>query len=104
MGSSNREEWTEELGIQMGMKYISIQIVDQNKYFIDDCYALNIVADEEVWFYFYLDFSLARYNNGQIEYFKPDIAGSDGFIMYDDFVLFRDGYGKHDNYILYRFL
>ena len=76
---------------------------DQNKYFIDDCYALNIVADEEVWFYFYLDFSLARYNNGQIEYFKPDIAGSDGFIMYDDFVLFRDGYGKHDNYILYRF-
>ena len=28
---------------------------EQNKYFIDDCYALNIVADEEVWFYFYLD-------------------------------------------------
>jgi hypothetical protein len=79
------------------------QYPNSDKYFIDDCYALNVVADEEVWFYFYLDFCLARYYKGQIEYFKPDIAGSDGFILYDNYVLFRGEYDKHDNYLLYRF-
>ena len=79
------------------------QYPSSEQYFIDDCYALNVVADEDVWFYFYLDFILARYNKGKIEYFKPDIEGSDGFIIYQDFVLFRGGYGKRDNYLLYKF-
>jgi hypothetical protein len=33
---------------------------------------------------------------------KTEIAGSDGFIVYDKYVLFRGGYRQHNNYYLYQ--
>ncbi len=69
---------------------------------ISDCYALNVVNDNEVWFYFYTNFELACRKNGEIKYYKTEIAGSDGFIVYDKYVLFRGGYRQHNNYYLYQ--
>lgn len=73
---------------------------NMDPHFISDCYALNVMSDDEVWFYYYTDFEVARYYKGSIDYFKPNIEGSDGFIVYEDYVLFRGGYSKHDKYIL----
>lgn len=75
---------------------------NSNAHFIDDCYALNVLTDQEVWFYFYSEFELGRYDNGSIEYYKPDVEGADGFIIYEDYVLFRGGYSNRDKYTLYK--
>ncbi|MFB5197593.1 hypothetical protein ACE198_22240 [Neobacillus sp. KR4-4] len=74
---------------------------NRGDHFIDDCYALNVVSDDEILFYFYSDFELGRYSKGKIEYYKPDVEGSDGFIIFDEYILFRGGYNKRDKYILY---
>jgi hypothetical protein len=76
---------------------------NDGNHFISDCYALNVIDDNNVWFYFYTDFELARKQNDSISFYKPDISGSDGFIVYDKYVLFRGGYKKHNNYFLYKF-
>lgn len=73
---------------------------NNGKHFIVDCYALNVVSDEDVWFYYYSDFEVGRYFQGRIEYYKPDVDGSDGFAVYDDHLLFRDKEDK-GSYILY---
>lgn len=69
-------------------------------HFIVDCYALNVAAEEEVWFYFYTEFELGRYSKGRLDYFQPDVKGSDGFIVFDNYFLFRGGYDDQDQYIL----
>ncbi len=71
---------------------------------ISDCYALNVMSDEDVWFYYYTDFELGRYFKGRIDYYKPDVEGADGFTVFEDYVLFRGGYSNHDKYILYKML
>lgn len=73
---------------------------NSGKNFIADCYALNIVNDNEVWFYYYTDFLLARIKNGSIDFFDPKISGADGFLIFDKYVLFRGGYDKQDEYHL----
>ncbi|MEH7081261.1 hypothetical protein V7139_00760 [Neobacillus drentensis] len=101
--------WNQPIG-SYGLRAWDSDGNEQYKYpnidphFISDCYALNVVSDEEVWFYYYTDFELARYYKGNIDYFKPNVEGSDGFIVYEDYVLFRGGYSKHDKYILYKML
>ncbi|WP_053366321.1 hypothetical protein [Bacillus sp. FJAT-27245] len=75
---------------------------NNDPHFISDCYALNVAAEEDVWFYFYTEFELGRYNKGSIEYFQPDIAGSDGFIVYEEYFLFRGGYDDRNQYNLYK--
>ncbi|WP_078553748.1 hypothetical protein [Bacillus alkalicellulosilyticus] len=70
--------------------------------FISDCYALNVVADEDVWFYYYTDFLVGRYHHGEFTYYKPDIEGSDGFVLFKNYFLFRGGYENQDKYLLYK--
>jgi hypothetical protein len=48
---------------------------------ISDCYALNTISNEETWFYFDTDFEVARIHNKQIDYYKPDVEDSDGFVV-----------------------
>ncbi|WP_051870611.1 hypothetical protein [Brevibacillus laterosporus] len=76
------------------------QIFSNHKADICDCYALNVVSDQEIWFYYYTDFHLVKIANDQMEFFKPKISGASGFITYNSFFLFDKGYGKHDEYIL----
>jgi hypothetical protein len=70
--------------------------------FIADCYALNVMSDDNVLFYYYMNFKLANIKNGKTTYFPVDVQGSNGFILSDDYVLFRGGYDDHDVYSLYQ--
>ncbi|MCX7748205.1 MAG: hypothetical protein N2645_15165 [Clostridia bacterium] len=72
--------------------------------FICDCYALNIVSDNEVWFYYYTDFLLGKIKDGKVDYFDPKLSGADGFLTYDRYVLFRGGYSNRDEYHLFEFI
>lgn len=71
---------------------------------IDDCYALNVVSEHEVWFYYYTDFKLGYIQGGtdqpEITFMNPHISGSSGFCTDGDHFLFDAGYGKHGTYIL----
>ncbi|MBM7662808.1 hypothetical protein JOC85_003619 [Bacillus mesophilus] len=99
--------WTDPIG-QYGLRAWDSDGEELYKYpnieqqFISDCYALNVVSDEEVWFYFYTDFELGKYHNGKIEYITPGVDGSDGFTVYKDYLFFRGGYSEHDKYILFQ--
>ncbi|MFD1887258.1 hypothetical protein [Paenibacillus wenxiniae] len=73
---------------------------------IDDCYALNVVNEQDVWFYYYSDFQLGHITNGvqtessQVTFLHPGISGSSGFITDGEHFLFDAGYNKHG---LFRF-
>ncbi|WP_099517388.1 hypothetical protein [Paenibacillus sp. BIHB 4019] len=73
---------------------------------IADCYALNVVNEQEIWFYFYTDFLLGRISGGpgqaKVTYMNPNISGSAGFCTDGYHFLFDGGYGKHETFILKR--
>ncbi len=70
------------------------------EHLIDDCYAMNVVSDKEMWFYFYAKFKLAHFFHGQIEYTPVPVYGADGFVVYRDYFLFRGGYEDQNQYML----
>lgn len=72
--------------------------------FICDCYALNVVSDTEVWFYYYTDFLLGKIKVDKIDYYDPKLSGADGFLIYDRYALFRGGYDNRDEYRLLEFV
>lgn len=76
------------------------QIFCNSRADICDCYALNVISDDDIWFYYYSDFNLCNIKDSQVHFFKPGISGSSGFIKYDSYFLFDKGYGKHDKYSL----
>ncbi len=76
------------------------QIFRNSKADICDCYALNVISDDDIWFYYYTDFNLCNIKDSQIQFFNPRISGSSGFVKYDSYFLFDKGYGKHDYYSL----
>ncbi|ANF96629.1 hypothetical protein [Paenibacillus bovis] len=65
---------------------------------IMDCYALNVINDQEVWFYYYTDFMLGHITGGttdpQIEWVNPQISGSSGFCTDGYHFLFQGGYNN----------
>ncbi|MBH5318724.1 hypothetical protein I6N90_13035 [Paenibacillus sp. GSMTC-2017] len=71
---------------------------------ICDCYALNVVDEKEIWFYYYTDFSLGCISGGldqsKITFMNPEISGSSGFCTDGYHFLFDGGYGKHGTFIL----
>lgn len=81
-------------------------VYEYNNYgdkFISGCYALNAKSDDEIWFYYYTDFLLGRFKNDRVDYFEPELSGSDGFLVYDKYVLFRGEYSNHNEYQLFEF-
>lgn len=71
---------------------------------IADCYALNVVNDNQVWFYFYTDFELGCITGGtseaNVKFMNPNISGSSGFSTDGYHFLFDAGYGKHGTFVL----
>ena len=71
---------------------------------ITDCYALNVINEDEVWFYYYTDFKLVRLTHVRTQprttYIEPGISGSSGFCTDGEYFLFDSGYGKRDTCIL----
>ena len=70
-------------------------------HFISDCYALNVVADDEVWFYFYTDFQIGKRRNGKTKYFIPNINGATAFAIHGDLLLINGGYSGNDRFYLF---
>lgn len=70
--------------------------------YIFDCYALNVPNNNEAWFYYYSEFPLVKIQNQEItNIWSTNVGGSDGFAIWENFVLFRGGYSDHDQYALY---
>ncbi|MBR2566560.1 MAG: hypothetical protein IKE29_18355 [Paenibacillus sp.] len=73
---------------------------------IYDCYALNVVNEQEVWFYYYSDFRLGcvsgEVGSEQVDvtFANPQLSGSSGFCTDGYHFLFDAGYGKHGTFIL----
>ncbi|PRA08702.1 MULTISPECIES: hypothetical protein [unclassified Paenibacillus] len=71
---------------------------------IADCYALNVVNEKQVWFYFYTDFELGCISGGtrepNVTFMNPNISGSSGFSTDGYHFLFDAGYGKHGTFVL----
>ncbi|MDM5279080.1 hypothetical protein ACN9MH_07980 [Paenibacillus silvae] len=72
---------------------------------IADCYALNVINEQEVWFYYYTDFELGCISGvggtvpPQVTFLKPNISGSSGFCTDGYHFLFDAGYGKHGTFV-----
>lgn len=70
---------------------------------ICDCYALNVVSQNETWCYYYTPFPLVQIQNGKvINYWHSPIKGAHAFAVWRDTVLFQGGYDKRDEYVLLR--
>lgn len=62
---------------------------------IDDCYALNVSANDEVYAYYYTDFPLVRICDMQITTVcKVPVSGSRTFAIHEEGALFRGAYNK----------
>ncbi len=65
------------------------------------CYALNIDADNNTWFYYFSEFPLVKLDNSkQIKFWNTGIEGSDALNISDNKVLMADGYCEN-NFILF---
>lgn len=73
---------------------------------IADCYALNVVHEKEIWFYYYTDFLLGCISGGleqgqtRITFMNPEISGSSGFCTDGYHFLFDGGYRHRGEFIL----
>lgn len=72
-------------------------------YYIVHCYALNVVSNDDVWFYYYTEFPLVRLKSHKVEgVWNIPISGSDVFAVSGSKVLFQGGYGETHLYHLYK--
>lgn len=83
-----------------------IRVFTNSEAHISDCYALNVVSDEEVWFYYYTDFKLCVLsgpaNRPKVSFLDPNRSGS-ALVATDGYrFLMDDGYYKHDRYTIMR--
>ncbi|MEY8743350.1 hypothetical protein AB9M62_28325 [Bacillales bacterium AN1005] len=80
------------------------QIYVNTKADIADCYALNVVSDQEVWFYYYTDFQLGRitdpYDQPQVSLVETGLSGSHVVATNGAFALFQSGYNQKGSYSL----
>ena len=72
---------------------------------IYDCYAINFDEQERLWYYDYDKFELVCTDLVSEKAYKPDIRGSDGFLLTADGrgVIFEAGYDHRGEFRLLRF-
>jgi hypothetical protein len=64
---------------------------------IDDCYALNVAANGDVWCYYYSDFPLVQLRDNRIVgTWRIPVAGSHAFAIHDDTLLLCGSYKQKD--------
>jgi hypothetical protein len=62
---------------------------------------LNVESEEDVWFYYYMEFPLVHLHGRAIQsIWKMPIGGSDAFAVLGDHALFRGGYDERSVYQL----
>ena len=65
--------------------------------YMTDCYAMNIDADNNIWFYYYTDFPLVKLDNSkEIKFWNTDGRGSSSLNISDNKILMADGYRQND--------
>jgi hypothetical protein len=76
---------------------------DDDVPFIDDCYALNVVSDNEVWLYYYSDFPLVRLVDKRLAGIWPRTpgVGAHAFAIAERSVLFAGDYGDRSSITRY---
>jgi hypothetical protein len=69
---------------------------------IDDCYALNVAGDDDVWLYYYAGFPLVRLRNKQFDrkWHPMPVHGSHVFAVADGRVLFVGSYNPEERLVL----
>jgi hypothetical protein len=68
-----------------------------------DGYALNVVSDTETWCCYYTDFPLVRMRGEKIDgVWRSPVHGSQGFAIWQDYVLFRGGYHDRETFLLFQ--
>lgn len=98
--------WQEPIGASglIGWDRQGEQIYVNTKADIADCYALNVVSDQEVWFYYYTDFQLGRitdpYDQPQVSLIETGLSGSHVVATNGTLALFQSGYNKKGQYSL----
>lgn len=70
-------------------------------YSISDCYALNIDAQNNKWFYFYTEFYLAKLSEAELKYYSLDVSGANTIALNEEFLLSDSGYGS-TNYVIHK--
>lgn len=70
------------------------------KYPIDDCYAISLDEEENLWFYYYDEFRLVRTNFKEDLVFDLPIKGSEAFSVapFGNIFLFQGGYSKENKF------
>jgi hypothetical protein len=70
---------------------------------IDDCYALNVASDDEVWLYYYSKFPLVRLIEKRLAGIWPRVPGlgSHAFAVGERSVLFSGDYGARSSITRY---
>lgn len=83
-----------------------IRVFTNSEADIADCYALNVVSDHEVWFYYYTDFKLCRLFGPAVQpsvsFLDPKLAGSSVVATDGARFLLDGGYNRLGTYTLLR--
>lgn len=82
-----------------GRQYSSnSDLAEQNQLpFIDDCYAMNVVNEEEVWLSYYMDFPLVLIKNFQLARAWKDFGCMDrAFAIEGETVIFQKCYTRRE--------
>lgn len=68
---------------------------------IIDCYAMNVIDDDDVWLCYYTDFPLVHLKNGEVRHRGSFVSGSHALAVWADMILFASGYGDHGRFHLF---
>lgn len=84
-----------ELGVPI-FKYHELVEKEERLPYIDDCYAMNVMSNEETWLYYYSDFPLVKIKKYQLESVWNDIPvkGSHQFAVSEPYVLFTESHSE----------
>lgn len=74
------------------------EFAEQNQLpFVDDCYAMNVVSEDEVWLSYYTDFPLVSIKNFQLERVWKEFDCIDrAFALNGDTVIFQKCYTRRE--------
>lgn len=92
---------------QKGLNVFDIngKIIWQTNTLIDDCYAINIDENENIWYYYYSDFKLIKTDMNKEKIYEPHIQGSSNFLITSDekSIIFEGGYNNKNKLIIGNF-
>ncbi|VWX33029.1 hypothetical protein [Exiguobacterium oxidotolerans] len=65
-------------------------VFKNNDYPIDDCYALNVIGADDVWFFYYSDYRIVHLHGGVSQAFAAPKRAFSDFSVYKDYLVSTD--------------